>query len=223
MSSQVDARVVAGSAEGTRVEASFEKFGGLCAIAAGVVGVLYSITFVAVDLGLLKGSSADLGIGLYSFFLMAGGLFTTAALVALYNRVREVDSSFALWGLLLSLVAAMGAAIHGAYDLANNLHPPTGNGGGFANQIDPRGMLTFGVAGIGLFVLSWLMSRDRSFPSSLAMLGYVLAALLVIIYLGRLIVLDPKSLLLLVPAGLAGLIVNPAWYIWLGLTLRKRE
>jgi hypothetical protein len=215
--------MVAGSAESASAEASFARFGGLCAIAAGVFGVLYSVTFVAVDLGLLKGSSAGLGVGLYSFFLMSGGLLTSAALVALYNRVREVDSAFAMWGLLLSLIAAIGSAIHGAYDLANNLHPPAGSAGDFPSQIDPRGMLTFGVAGIGLFVLSWLMSRDRSFPSSLAMLGYVLAALLVIIYLGRLIVLDPKSLLILVPAALAGLIANPVWYIGLGLTLRKRD
>ena len=65
------------------------------------------------------------------------------------------------------------------------------------------------------------MSRNRSFPSNLALLGYLLSALLVIIYLGRLIVLDAKSPLILAPAALAGLIVNPAWYIWLGMVLRN--
>src|SRR5947209_18251347 len=97
--------------------------------------------------------------------------------------------------------------------------PPATSAGDLPSQIDPRGMLTFGVAGLGLFVLSWQMSRNKTFPSGLATLGYVLSALLVIVYLGRLIVLDAHSYLILIPAALAGLIVNPGWYIWLGITL----
>ena len=48
-------------------------------------------------------------------------------------------------------------------------------------------------------------------------MGYLLAILLVTIYLGRLIVVDPASPVILVPILLAGFVVNPAWYIWLGL------
>jgi hypothetical protein len=40
----------------------------------------------------------------------------------------------------------------------------------------------------------------------------------VLIYLGRLIVFDATNPLLLGPAALEGFIVNPLWYIWLGLT-----
>ena len=40
-----------------------------------------------------------------------------------------------------------------------------------------------------------------------------------VIYVGRLIVLTPAPLL--VPAAITGLIVNPLWYIWLGLALRS--
>jgi hypothetical protein len=43
------------------------------------------------------------------------------------------------------------------------------------------------------------------------------------IYLGRLIVLDPKSPVLLVAALLAGFIVDPAFYVWLGIELRRSE
>lgn len=42
-----------------------------------------------------------------------------------------------------------------------------------------------------------------------------------VLYLGRLIVLTPTSLLILVPALLTGFVVNPAWYIWLGLVLLR--
>ena len=40
------------------------------------------------------------------------------------------------------------------------------------------------------------------------------------LYLGRLIVFDASSPLILVPAVLNGFVVGPAWYIWLGLSLR---
>ena len=37
------------------------------------------------------------------------------------------------------------------------------------------------------------MGRSRAFPTALVYLGYALAALLVITYLGRLIILDPTN------------------------------
>lgn len=221
MSSQAQAMV--GTTDGARVQASYERFASFAAILAGVAGVLYSITFVVLAPRMTDSGNGNLAVGLYSLFLMLGGLFSSAALVGLYARLRETEASFALWGLLLAMLAALGSVIHGGYDLANAFNPPGSSTGDFPNQIDPRGLLTFGISGIGLFVLSWLMSHNRTFPRGLALLGYLLAALLVIIYIGRLIVLDPKSYAILLPAALAGLIVNPAWYIWLGLALRKRE
>jgi hypothetical protein len=47
--------------------------------------------------------------------------------------------------------------------------------------------------------------------------------LLVVLYLGRLIVLNPTSLLILVPALLIGFLVNPIFYLWLGLALLRRQ
>ena len=68
-------------------------------------------------------------------------------------------------------------------------------------------------------LLAWLVTRNASFPKALGYLGYLLAVLLVIIYLGRLIVLDANSYAILLPAALTGFIVNPAWYVWLGWTM----
>ena len=45
------------------------------------------------------------------------------------------------------------------------------------------------------------------------------AALLVFVYIGRLVILDPKSPGLLAAAVFVGFVVNPAWFVWLGLTL----
>jgi hypothetical protein len=61
--------------------------------------------------------------------------------------------------------------------------------------------------------------RGGRLPRGLGYLGYVTAALLIVIYLARLIVLSPTSPLVLVPALLAGFIASPAFYVWLGITL----
>jgi hypothetical protein len=109
--------------------------------------------------------------------------------------------------------------IHGGYDLANAIHPPATPNADLPNPIDPRGLLTFGVSGIGLFVIAWLIGRTAGLPKRLGTLGYGLAVLSVVLYLGRLIVLSPRNPLIFVPALLAGFVVYPLWYVWAGLVL----
>ena len=198
---------------------SFGRFAGVCAILAGVVGFLYSVAFIVISPG-----APALGDLLSALFLTLGGLMTSAALVGVYHRLRETEAAFAMWALLLGLIGAVGSTIHGGYDLANAINLPGAIPSGVANlpnAIDPRGLLTFGVAGISVFVVAWLMGRGGGFPQGLSVLGYVLAVLLVVIYLGRLIVLQPTNPVLLVPALLTGFIVNPIWYIWLGIALQR--
>ena len=194
------------------MKTSFEKFAGWGAILAGISGVLYSISFIVLQNDLLS-----------ALFLMLGGLFSTAALTALYQRLRETESGFALLGFLLSLSAALGSAIHGGYDLANALHPPAAPSTDLPNAIDPRGLLTFGVAGLGLFILSWLVFQELTFPKGLAYLGYGSASLMIVLYLGRLIILEATNPVIVIPALLEGFIVNPLWYVWLGRTLARSQ
>ncbi|HYX48994.1 MAG TPA: hypothetical protein VE843_04595, partial [Ktedonobacteraceae bacterium] len=175
----------------TAQSSSFDRFAALCAILAGIVGLLYSISFV-----LLKNDV------LIALFLMLGGVFSTAVLVAVYNHLKETDSNFAFWALFLSIAGAFGAIIHGGYDLANAINPSAANVAlaNLPSAIDPRGLLTFGVTGFGIFVIAWLMGHSRQFPRGLSYWGYLLAVLLVVLYLGRLIILDPKNPIVLVDA-----------------------
>ena len=188
---------------------SFERFAGACAILAGISGFMYAVAFVVLQDELLSG-----------LFLMLGGLFTTVALVAVYERLRETDASFALLALLLGAAGSLGMAVHGGYDLANAVNPPP-DLPDLPNPVDPRGLLTFGVAGAALFVVSWLIGRSGRLPKGLGYLGYASAVLLLALYLGRLIVLDPTNPAILVPALLNGFLVNPIFYVWLGLVLLR--
>ncbi len=191
--------------------ASFERFAGVCAILAGVSGFLYAVAFVVLQSALLSG-----------LFLMLTGLLTTAALVGIYERLRETDPSFALLALLLGVAGALGSAVHGGYDLANVISPPTSMPD-LPNPVDPRGLLTFGVAGTALIVVGWLIGRGGRLPRGLGYLAYVSAVLLLALYLGRLIVLDPTNPLILVPALLNGFLINPIFYLWLGLAFLRRR
>jgi hypothetical protein len=190
----------------------FERLAGAAAITAAVVAVVYAIAFVVIKDKSLSSSLTSIG-------LTVGGVVSAIALVAVYERVREMEPSFALLGLLFGFAGTLGASIHGGFDLSNVLHPPTVDLGNLPNFVDPRGMLTFLASGIGVLSLTWAAHRAVAFPRMLVMLGYLLGVLLVIIYLGRLIVLDPNSVLLLIPAGLAGVIVSPIWYGWIGYLL----
>src|SRR5690348_13729343 len=108
MASVATARPVTGDAT---TSTSYERFAGICAILAGALTLLYSISFIIL-----------VNEPLSSFCLLANGLLATAVVVALYERVRSADGSFALWALLLGLAGGIGSALHGGYDLAAVLH-----------------------------------------------------------------------------------------------------
>lgn len=174
-------------------------------------------------------SNPQLGGLLSSLFLLLSGLLVTTTVIALYQRFRETEAAFALWALMLGLIGSLGAAIHGGYDLGNTINPPA-IGADLAaalstlpSQIDPRGLTTFGIMGMALFVFTSLMSRTAEFPKGLVYLGYVFAILFIILYLARLIVFDPTNPLLLIPVLVTGFVVNPIWYIWLGIVLRRGQ
>ena len=193
---------------------TFERFAGLCAILAGIVGFLYAVSFIILHNVLLS-----------SLFLLLEGFLFIAVLTAVYQRLAATNTAFALWAFLLSGGGALGTLIHGGYDLANALHPEALNAS-LANApsgIDPRGLLTFGLTGLGLLVISWLIGRSNAFPRALSFLGYLAAALLIILYIARLIILTPSSQLIAIPALLSGFVVNPSWYLWLGFVLWRGQ
>ncbi len=195
---------------------SFERFAGFCAIGTGLGGFVYSVAFV-----LIARVAPDFGSNLSWLLLMLGGLLSTPVLIALYLRLQTTDQAFALLALLLGVVGALGSAVHGGYGLANAIHPPEGGLPSLPSQVDPRGLLTFGVTGIALLVFAWLVGRSPRFPKGLSYLGLTAAVLLLLIYLARLIILTSTNALVLVPAVLSGFLISPAWFIRLGLVLLR--
>jgi hypothetical protein len=189
---------------------SYDSFAGPAAIGAGLAGLVYAVAFVLLENNALAGAA-----------LVVGGLLTSASLVAVYEQMRALDPTWTQRGVIMAVTGAAGAIIHGGYDLANALNPPPGdpNAANLPSQVDPRGILTFFMLGLGVGVLTWLMQRSGIFPAALVYLGYGFTALLILTYLARLVILDASSLLVLIPAALTGFLVQPAWFLWLGLVI----
>ena len=66
-----------------------------------------------------------------------------------------------------------------------------------------------------------LIIRGAPLPSGLGYLAFLSAAPLVLVYIGRFVILDPKDPVLLIAAVAVGFVVNPIWLVWLGLVLRR--
>lgn len=187
-------------------EGSFERFAGWLSVLAGVAGIGYAVAFVV-----LKSAS------LSALFLTLAPLLAVGGLVAVFDRVRSVDAGFATVGLALGAFGSLAASSHGAYDLANVIHPPASIPD-VPFAVDPRGYGTFALTGLSLVLLAWLANRAPELPGWVSPLGIVLGLVLVVTWLARLIVLDATSLLVLLPALVSGLL-SPIFFLLLGAWL----
>jgi hypothetical protein len=194
-----------------RAVPGFERFAGLCAIGAGIFGIVELYGFVVAD------SLALFGLG-----LLVASLLALPVIVWLYRLIQPAGSSLALLVLLLVASGVLGAVIHGGDDLADALSPAGSAGTSGPNAVDPRGLLTFGLTGLGFVSLAVLVFRRGILPAGLVYVAFLLGVVLIVIYLGRILVFDATSPLIRVPAILAGVGV-PILYISLGLVFLRHR
>ena len=187
---------------------SFDRFAGLASILAGLAGIGYAVAFVVLKNAPLSAQ-----------FLTLAPLFAVVGLVAVFERVRSIDSGYATLALALGVFGSLVASTHGVYDLANVLHPPALFPDG-PNAVDPRGFSTFALTGLAVLILASLAGRSPDLPRWVSPLGLVLGVFLVLTFLGRLIVLDATSMLVLGPALVAGLL-SPIFFLLLGAWLLR--
>jgi len=80
---------------------------------------------------------------------------------------------------------------------------------GRAYEFDPRGFATFGLTALALLVFGIVRLRAGGLDRAVARLAALAALLLVVLYAGRLTVLDPEANVIKATALISGLIVNP--------------
>ena len=185
---------------------SFDRFAGWASILAGVAGLGYAVAFVVLKNGPLSAQ-----------FLTLAPLFAVAGLVAVFERVRSIDSGYATLALALGAFGSLAASTHGVYDLANALHPPAVVPD-LPSAVDPRGYGTFALTGLAVLILAGLAGRSPELPRWVSPLGLALGIFLVLTFLARLVVLDATSVLVLLPALVSGLL-SPIFFLLLGAWL----
>lgn len=188
----------------------FRPFAANVAWAAAFGGIAYGLFFVIIG---NQGAAAVL--------LLVGGILTALLLSGLSRSVEAVHEPGARLAVMIGTIGAVGSAIHGGYDLANEIHPPGTNPlAEFPNPIDPRGLATFGLVGLAFFIVATLMARSDRYPRRLSQLGQFLGVVMMVIYLGRLTILDPTNPIVRVALA-AGVISNTAFVVWLGNVWRR--
>jgi hypothetical protein len=187
---------------------SFQRFAGGSALAAAAAGLTFTVAFSIVvregDRWAKWVSAVALG---------GGGLFALPVLIALYALLRNREPEFAFLGVLLGTIGVLATATHGAFDLAGLSKRVEPDLSGVPNFVDPRGFATFGLTALALLLFGIIGLRTGGLDRTVARLAVLAAVLLVVLYVGRLTVLDPEANVIKATALISGLIVNPAFFL----------
>lgn len=186
--------------------ATFRRVAAWSAVLAAIAGVVFTVAFAVVV------QEAERWAQWTSWLaLLGGGLVSIPVMVALFSWLGRVEPELALVGLVLGVAAALAAAVHGAFEVSVLANPP--GPGDVPSGVDPRGFMTFAVTGLALGLFGWLILRTGALPRSAGQLAVVAAVLLVVVYVARLTVLDPKTNVIRVAALASGLVLVPAFYL----------
>jgi len=186
----------------------FQRRGGLQAYLIAAFAFAYAFVF----LGFVRGDPNNHGASaLANALLAAAGLSATIATVALASRVGGAAGLWLAavgvgWGLLSAAHGASGAIA----DWQGVNVPPL-------SPTDPRGFITFGVAGLWTLTAGLQMRAATAFPRNLAILTIVAGANSIVLFVATVL---GSGELVLVTGGLAAIVLGPAFWIWTGRTLR---
>lgn len=195
---------------------SYRRFAGLAAVATALAGIVFTVTFaVAVREGEHWAQPAS------AIALIVGGIVAIPVAIALAEQLGRHEPQFAKVGLALALIADAGAVLHGAWDTAVLAHPV--GRVDVPSYTDPRGFATFALTAGAFAVFGWLVLRQTEIPRVVGQLALLAAVLLLVVYFGRLIVLNPKRPVIKWVAVVAGLAVNPAFYLAYARSLLRRR
>lgn len=221
--------------------ASVLGFGGTASVAVGVAYLLSALAFLAQppslrgagsphEFWLALGEAPGAHLALH-WISAAVGVLGLAVVPACLRLVRSRSEGLVLWASALAYlgfaVTARSHLMEVEFDLRvapvyAALAPGTQASvpliAGLALDV-PHGWLTLGGIGFWVFAISWLGVRSQRITRGLGYLGYALAASFFASTIGFSLLLLP---LVTLGIGVGGLVLAPAWFIWLGLVLRRQ-
>jgi len=215
------------------------KFGGTCAILAGIsislTGIAYLIMPVEQqtwrDPGQYLSSFAQNPLpATIEYFAQAfGAIFALAMVIAVSEKVRPMAEGWVRWTGTLAIIAnavlavqyfretALGPARAAAYVASDAATRAAIAANQYLMLLDPIGWVTYGSLGLWFLVINVLAIRSRVWPRALGYVGVAGGVSYWLLVAGMLF----QSQALIAVAAAAGIIAAPIWCTWIGLRMSR--
>jgi drug/metabolite transporter (DMT)-like permease len=194
---------------------TFRRTAAPAALLAAAGSVVFTVTFA-----LYVRESYRWALWASTITRIVTGLLLVVVFVALQAFVRDREPDLGRVAAGIGVVGALASVLHAAYDLAD-LAKPQHVTSDLPSQVDPRGFATFALVGLAMLLFAWFARRVDALPSWTTIAGLAAGALLVILWLGRMIALDPNDDVIRVAALASGLVAVPAFEVGLAGRLRN--
>lgn len=217
---------------------SLLKLGGVCCVFVGIgyalIGILYLIDPVQraqdeMEYFALIAQNPISHIALHVTTVLMTA-FALGAIPAISQLVRSENEGWVHWTTNLVYLGSAILAMENSRAL--DIQPALGQAFATGDPmtlaalevVEPLQSLAqkwflFGIQALWLSTINLIALRKGLWPRSLACLGVVLAIACWLVPVGELLNI---ALLYNIAAALGGAILSPIWFIWMGLTLRRR-
>lgn len=219
----------------SRAAPGLARAAALAGALVGLLSLVYAVFYLFVAPSAQRGTDVDAlfrsyvahptGLRVASLCLAVSGVLTTLVYAALRATSGALPPAVLRWALALGTVSGVATTLHGlgdliAVDKAAHAYVDGNDAVKAAvvvahdvpSPVDPRGLATFGLVGIVVFVFSWHL-RPQS--RVLGILGMVLGVDMVLLFGSSAFALGVP---ILVTGGLASVVLGPAW--WFGVAAR---
>jgi len=173
----------------------------------------FSLVYAVVFLGFVRNHSENTQAAALASALIAGG--GLAATIATTSAAARVGGDARWWLTALGVGYGLLSAAHGTFEaiaIQQGIALPA------ISPTDPRGLATFGLAGLWAFTVGLeTVAGDGGLPRNLGWLAIVAGLDLIVLFFATVAAYEG---LILVSGGLASVILVPAFWIWTGRVLR---
>jgi hypothetical protein len=191
------------------VDRAFSRRAGVQAYLIAAFSLVYAVVF----LGFVRNHPENTQAAALAWALIAAaGL---AATITTTSTAARVSGDARWWLTAIGVGYGLLSATHGTFAavaIQQSIAAPD------LSPTDPRGLATFGLAGLWALTLGLeTVAGNSALPRNLGWLAIVSGVDLIVLYVATIAAVDG---LILVTGGLASVILVPAFWIWTGRVLR---